>query len=70
MKKRWVFNKLGFHLHFIKITMEIIMEKLVCEINDNVGCFYSCAAGERVLAGRQCSLLCVPYTSLAEKNFI
>lgn len=27
MKKRWVFNKLDFHLGFMKITMEIIMEK-------------------------------------------
>lgn len=55
MKKRWVFNKLDFHLGFMKITMEIIMEKLVSENSGRINCFYSCDPGElgiaRVLAG-------------------
>lgn len=46
MKKRWVFNKLDFHLGFMKITMEIIMEKLLSEDNDGINCFYSCDMGE------------------------
>lgn len=60
MKKRWVFNKLDFHLGFMKITMEMIMEKLVSENNHRINCFYSCDPGELGIArGLGCL---VPYS--------
>lgn len=49
MKKRWVFNKLDFYLGFMKIIMEIIMEKLFFEDNDGINCFYFCGIGEVVI---------------------
>ena len=41
-KERCVFNKLNFHLGFIKIAMEIAMGKFVSENNDISDHFYSC----------------------------
>lgn len=42
MKKGCVFNKLNFHLGFIKTAMEIIMGKFVSENDDINDDFYSC----------------------------
>lgn len=40
--KKNVFNKLNFHLGFIKIAMEIAMGKFVSENNDISDHFYFC----------------------------
>lgn len=42
MKKKDVFNKLNFHLGYIKIAVEITMRKFVSENDDINDHFYSC----------------------------
>lgn len=49
MKKKDVFNKLNFHLGYIKIAVEITMRKFVSENDDINDHFYSCDKKEAIL---------------------